>query len=303
MRFEDLLYFRQVADEKSLTQAANSLFISQPSLSNAMKKLEKELGVTLFTRSQKGISLTADGEEFLTYANQILEQVDLLERRYSNTDQPLQIFNVASQHYAFVVDAFVRLLKKQDDVKYQASLKELRTFEVLEEVIKLKSEIGVLYKSNYNSRVLDKAFSDNNLSFTSLIKARPHVFIYRDHPLVDKDLISFEDLKPYPRLSYEQGHHNSYYYWEETFADYDVDKSIIVSDRATLFNLAIGLNGYTISSGIINEDLNGEDIVARRLDAEEEINIGYITNNYHTLSPVAEEFIEILKVCVHEGQH
>ncbi|AMB99481.1 LysR family transcriptional regulator [Aerococcus urinaehominis] len=298
MRIEDLAYFRKMAEVGSITQAAQALFISQPSLSNAMQKLEEELGLTLFIRSQKGISLTETGEEFLQYANQVLEQFDLLQRRYSGQAHRQQIFKVATHHYAFVVDAFARLLKRYEDTDYQASLWELRTWEVLDEVINLKSEIGVIYRSNYNQRIIDKALKDNNLSFHSLIKTRPHVFIYRDHPLANQAQVTFEDLAAYPRLNFEQGQHNSFYYWEEVHAEYDSPKTITVSDRATIFNLMIGLNGYTISSGIINEDLNGPNIIAVPLVSDEVIEIGYITNNFHQLNPIAEEFIDILIACV-----
>lgn len=298
MRIEDLLYFRAVAEEHSLTQAAKTLYISQPSLSNAMTKLEEELGITLFTRSQKGIILTADGKEFLQYANQVLEQLELMERRYQQKEVPKKIFTIASHHYAFVVDAFSRLLKRYADTDYQATLRELPTYEILNDVINLKSEIGVIYRSKYNHRVINKALNDNNLSFTSLKKADPHVFIYRGHPLAQLDEVTFQDLADYPRLNFDQGHHNSFYYWEEVHADHDARKSITVSDRGTIFNLMIGLGGYTISSGIINDDLNGEDIISVPLQSDEEIDIGYITNNFHQLNPTALEFIDILKECL-----
>ena len=301
MRIEDLEYFVTVAKEESLTHAAEKLYISQPSISNAMKKLEETLGVILFTRTSTGISLTSDCEEFLQYANQVLEQIDLMKRRYTTKEQPKQIFSVASQHYPFVVDAFVNLLLSLDTDKYQATLKEMRTYEVIDDVANLKSEIGILYKSRYNRRVIENHIADNNLTFHSLVFNKPHVFLYRNHPLINKKTITLTDLKPYPRLNFEQGTHNSFYYWEEVLGDYDTDKSIIVSDRGTIFNLIIGLNGYTISSGIINNELNGQDIVARPIASDEYIEIGYITNNLHILNPIAELFITELKKIIIPG--
>ncbi|MGO3171028.1 MAG: LysR family transcriptional regulator [Bavariicoccus seileri] len=297
MRIEQLEYLVEVAETKSLTQAAKTLYISQPSLSNAMKELEREMEITLFNRSQKGITLTADGEEFLSYAQQVLEQVDLMKRRYQQKEKPRQIFSVAGQHYAFVVDAFVRLLKEIDQQDYQATLKESRTFEVIEDVANLKSEIGVIYRSNYNRQVINSTLKDRRLTFTPLHVAKPHVFIYQNHPLASKDILTLEDLEPYPKLSYEQGHHNSFYFWEEVLADHQASKSIIVSDRATLFNLLIGLNGYTISSGIINSDLNGEDIVGKKLVSDEQIELGYITSDFHQLNHIATRYLDILEQC------
>lgn len=302
MRLEDFQYFRAVATERSLNQAASSLYISQPSLSNAMAKLEEELGVQLFIRSSRGITLTTEGEEFLQYANQIMEQVALMERRYNGQSRPgLPLFSVVTQHYAFVVDAFARLLKHYQPSRYQASLKELRTYEVIEEVFQLRSEIGVIYRSKYNHQIINRELNDKHLSFHSLIKTRPYIFAYKNHPLAQKDQITFEDLAPYPRLNFEQGKYNSFYFWEEVHSDLPVDQSITVSDRATIFNLMIGLNGYTISSGIINADLNGEDIIALPLESPEEIEIGYITNDLHQLNPLAQEFIQILHTCLIEG--
>lgn len=295
MRIKQLEYLVKIAETQSITKAASELFISQPSLSHSIKELEKEMNITILNRSQKGVKLTTQGEDFLSYARQVLEQVDLLNRRFKEDEAPQQIFSVAGQHYAFVVDAFVRLLKQIDQQDYQASLKELRTFEVIEDVANLKSEIGVIYRSNYNRQVIDTQLRKNQLSFTPLVSVKPHVFIYREHPLATLDTITLSDLEPYPKLSYEQGNHNSFYFWEEVLADYASRKSITVSDRATLFNLAIGLNGYTISSGIINEDLNGENIIARPLVSSEVIEIGYITNNLHTLRPIAKTYLELLK--------
>ena len=294
MKLKQLEYFLKIVETASITQAASELYISQPSLSHAMKELEKEMNITLLHRNSKGVTLTNQGEEFLLYARQINEQINLMNRRYKEDEAPQQIFSVAGQHYAFVVDAFVRLLKQYEQHDYQATLKELRTYEVIEDVANLKSEIGVIYRSNYNRQVINAELDKKQISFTPLVSVRPHVFIYKDHPLANYTKVAISDLDPYPKLSYDQGHHNSFYFWEEVLADYASRKTIIVSDRATLFNLAIGLNGYTISSGIINADLNGSDIISRPLVSSEVIEIGYITNDMHTLKPIAHTFLEIL---------
>lgn len=298
LRIKQLEYLIKIAEAGSITQAAKELYISQPSLSNAMKELEKEMNISLFQRSSKGVVLTSEGEEFLSYARLINEQIELMEQRYIHKERPKRIFSIASQHYAFVVDAFVRLLKKLDQSDYQATLKELRTYEVIEDISTLKSELGVIYLSNYNREVIKGVLKEHNLSFTSLHMAEPHIFIHKEHPLAFQEEVHLNQLEPYPKLSYEQGQYNSFYYWEEVLADRLSSKSIIVSDRATLFNLVIGLNGYTISSGIINSDLNQEEIIARKLHSTEQIEIGYITNNVHELSPIALQYIDLLKLCL-----
>lgn len=294
MNIRHLQYLVQVVEAGSITQAAKELYISQPSLSNAITNLEKEMNIQILNRSAKGIIMTKDGEEFLAYANQVLEQVELMNRRYKDQELPKRIFSVAAHHYSFVVEAFVKLLKEIDAEHYQANLNEGRTHEIIEEVANLKSEIGVLYRSHYNHRVITTKLDEQHLTFHPLKTAHPHLFVFKKHPLAKRKSVTLADLEPYPKLSFEQGKHNSFYYWEEVLADHPSPKSIIVTDRATLFNLAIGLNGYTISSGNLNKELNGEDIVAVPLETDEEIEIGYITNDFHTLSMTALRYIELL---------
>lgn len=295
MRIEDLQYFMKVVEVGNMTQAAKDLFIAQPSLSKAITNLEAEMGLTLFKRSAKGTVMTNQGEEFLQYARQVLEQIDLMNNRYKEDKKTNRIFSISGQHYAFVVDAFVKLLRDMDADQYEATLKEERTFEVLDDVANLNSEIGVIYRSQYNQKVLEGAFNEKNLTFTPLFKTSPHVFIDKRHPLAKQSEITLEELMDFPRLSYEQGTRNSFYYWEEILADIPVPKQIIVSDRATLFNLLIGLNGYTISSGIINDDLNSPDIMAIPLVSDETIELGYLTANQHQLSRIAVTYIDLLK--------
>lgn len=295
MRIEELQYFMKVVEVENMTLAAKDLFISQPSLSKAVSNLEAEMGVKLFQRTAKGTHLTNQGNEFLQYARQVLEQIDLMNNRYKEANPSNRIFSVSAQHYAFVVDAFVKLLKKINADHYEATLKELRTFEVLDDVANLRSEIGVIYRSKYNHKVLEGAFNEKHLTFTPLFQVSPHVFIDKHHPIAKQASIRLDELIDYPRLSYEQGIHNSFYYWEEILADIPVPKKIIVSDRATLFNLLIGLNGYTISSGIINDDLNSPNILAIPLESDEIIELGYLTANQHKLSRTAEDYIILLE--------
>ncbi|MBT8858841.1 LysR family transcriptional regulator [Lactobacillus delbrueckii subsp. bulgaricus] len=287
MRIQQLLYLQKVVALGNMTEAAKELFIAQPTLSSAIKQLEKETGITILIQGKKGVSLTEDGREFMQYAQQILDQVQLLERRYGDQSSAPKIFSVAAQHYAFAVNAFVQLLKEIGQSDYQASLKEMRTYEVIEDVANLHSEIGIVYLSRYNRQVMENSFQEKELSFTPLFKAHPHVFLYRNHPLAGKKSISLADLLPY--------------YWEETLADQHSPKSIIVSDWATMFNLEIGLSGYTISSGIINADLNGDDIIARPLISDEYIEIGYLTNHLHQLSSIGQKYLGYLRESIEKN--
>ena len=294
MTLKQLRYITVVADIGNITEAAKKLFIAQPSLTASIQELEKEYGITIFNRSKKGIEPTQEGEEFLGYARQVLEQTNLIEERYSGGSTGKHRFSVSSQHYSFVVESFVELLKKDGGDRYEFHMRETETYDIIRDVAQLRSEIGILYLNEFNETVINKTLRDNNLSFTSLIKVKPHVFIGRKSPLAEKKSLSLDDLKPYPRLSYEQGSHNSFYFSEEILSTVDSDKEIVVRDRASLFNMLIGMNGYTICSGIINEELNGPNIIAKPLKVDDYMEIGYILPKAIRPSPLRLDYIEIL---------
>ena len=294
MRIQQLHYIVKIVETGSMNEAAKQLFITQPSLSNAVRDLEREMGIKIFIRNPKGITLTKDGVEFLSYARQILEQTALLEERYKSKDTNRELFSVSSQHYAFVVNAFVSLLKGADMSRYELFLRETRTYEIIDDVKNFRSEIGVLFLNSYNRDVLTKMFDDNRLTYTSLFQAHPHIFVSQDNPLANRDIVTMKDLEDFPYLSYDQGIHNSFYFSEEIFSQISHKKSIVVSDRATLFNLLIGLDGYTIATGILNSNLNGDNIVSIPLDVEDMIDIVYIRHEKANLSKMGEHFIDYL---------
>lgn len=277
-----------------MNEAAKQLFITQPSLSNAVRDLEREMGIEIFIRNPKGITLTKDGVEFLSYARQVVEQTALLEERYKSQNATRELFSVSAQHYAFVVNAFVSLLKETDMTRYELFLRETRTWEIIDDVKNFRSEIGVLFLNSYNRDVLTKMFDDNHLTYTSLFKAHPHIFVSKSNPLAHKKSVAISDLEDFPYLSYDQGIHNSFYFSEEIMSQIHHKKSIVVSDRATLFNLLIGLDGYTIATGILNSNLNGNNIVSIPLDVDDVIDIVYLKHEKANLSKMGEKFIDYL---------
>lgn len=294
MTIKQLQYVVTVAETGNITEAAGKLFIAQPSVTSAIHELEKEYGITIFSRSKKGIELTPEGDEFLGYARQILEQADLLEERYTGKAKGKQRFCVSSQHYSFAVEAFVQLLKEHGGDKYEFHMRETQTYDIIDDVAHLRSEIGILYLNKFNETIIRKVLRDNGLSFTTLFTAKPHVFIGKNNPLASKKKLTLKDLKPYPRLSYEQGIHNSFYFSEEILSTVDCDKELIVCDRASLFNMLIGLNGYTICSGVINKELNGPNIIAKPLAVEDHMEIGYILPTGLPASSLTSKYIDIL---------
>lgn len=290
MTLQQLKYIIEIVNCGSMNLAAQKLFVSQPSLSNAVKELEKELGIEIFIRTNKGVTLSSSGQEFLGYARQIIEQTELLEQRYHKDKPARRLLAVSTQHYAFV-----NLIKEYAQDEYDFTLRETKTHEIIDDVKNMRSEIGVLYLSKFNEQVIRKILQENDLCFKELFTANPHVFLSAKHPLANKDIATFADLEPYPCLSFEQGIYNSFYFAEEIHSTISHRKNIYVSDRATLFNLAIGLNGYTISTGVLSEDLNGTNIIAIPLDSDEKICVGYIYNKYNHLSKLAQSYIKKLE--------
>lgn len=295
MRIEQLEYLEAIVKTGSINEAAKNLYLTQPSLSNAIKELEKEVGVQILLRSKLGVSLTEDGREFLIYARQILDNVHLLEERYQKNAVRKQALSISAQHYAFVVHAFVELIRSVDSEEYQFTLRETETENILKDLASFKSEIGILYLNAFNRQVLEKLFKDNDLIFTPLFVAQPHVFVGSKNPLIGRESVTLEDLEDYPYLSYEQGERNSFYFAEEILSTINHKKSIKVSDRATIFNLMVGLNGYTISSGIISSELNDDKIVAIPLEVDDSMTLGWLKRNKMELSPLAKDYIDILK--------
>lgn len=294
MRIQQLQYVIKIVETGSMNEAAKQLYITQPSLSNAVRNLETEMGIQIFIRNPKGITLTKDGMEFLSYARQILEQTALLEERYKGYNTSRELFSVSSQHYAFVVNAFVALFNGTDMTQYELFLRETRTWEIIDDVKNFRSEIGVLFLNSYNRDVLTKLFDDNSLIATTLFTTTPHIFVSKSNPLANRKKLSMKDLEDYPYLSYDQGLHNSFYFSEEMMSQIPHPKSIVVSDRATLFNLMIGLDGYTVATGILNSKLNGDEIVAIPLDVDDVIDIVYIRHDKANLSKMGQKFIDYL---------
>ena len=303
MTLQQLKYVITVAETGTITEAANQLFISQPSLTNAIHELEKGMNIVIFNRTNKGISLSKEGEGFLGYARQVLEQAAILEDKYKRNGGGKKQFCVSTQHYSFAVNAFVDLIKEYGQKEYDFSLRETQTYEIIEDVARLRSEIGILFLNDFNEAVINKILKSYDLEFHLLFIAKPHVFISRSHPLASNKVITNEELETYPYLSFEQGEHNSFYFSEEIFSESERKKNIRVRDSATLFNLLIGLNGYTVCSGVIDKKLNGSEIIAVPLADESDMRIGYITHRKGIISRLGNSYLEALMKYTTGGQN
>ncbi|KMY50112.1 LysR family transcriptional regulator [Peribacillus loiseleuriae] len=295
MTLHQLKYVLEVASKGSMNEAAKSLFISQPRLSNAIKELEKEIRINIFIRTNRGVTVSNEGAEFLAYARQVLQQFNMLEEKYISEKPAKQHFCISTQHYTFAANAFVELVKEFGASEYEFRLLESKTYEIIEDVKNLRSELGIIYLSNYNESVLLKLLRERNITFSELFTAKPHVFISKRHPLSDKESINLDELDDYPCLSFEQGEYNSFYFSEEILSTRSLKKSIKVSDRAAIVNFMIGLDGYTISSGVFPKYLHGDDIIAVPLNVDEVIRVGIIKHNDVTLTRLGKIYVDALK--------
>ncbi|MCM1327372.1 MAG: LysR family transcriptional regulator [Bacteroidales bacterium] len=295
MTLQQLIYTVKIAETKSMNKAANELFISQPALSNAIHELEEELQIAIFIRNKRGIIVTAEGENFLSYARQIVEMSTMLKDRYSSGQALTNKFSVSMQHYSFAVEAFMTLAEEFKLHDYELAIHETKTAEVIENVEKFRSELGIIYQNEFNEKALNKILMDKDLEFIPLFQCDVYVYMSAEHPLADKERLSFEELTDYPCLSFEQGDNNSFYFAEEMYSTHKYKRIIKADDRATMLNLMTGMKGFTLCSGIICEKLNGSGYVAIPLISEEKMTIGYIKKRTMPLSVLGEKYVSILK--------
>lgn len=301
MTLIQLHYLITIAETNSFNKAAEQLYVSQPSLTSSMKELEKELGITLFYRSGRGVTLTNDGMEFLLYAKQIYGQYETVLEKYGKGGTHKKKFGVSTQHYSFAVKAFVDMAKEFDMSRYEFAIRETKTIEVIRDVSTMKSEIGILYLCDFNRKSMEKLFKSANLEFHHLIECQAYVYIWKNHPLAKEKSICFEQLEEYPCLSFEQGDNSSFYFAEEILSMNEYSRVIKANDRATMLNLMVGLNGYTLCSGIICEELNGGGYVAIPYREDEKnpnsiMEIGYIVRKKTLLSKMANLYLDKLRV-------
>ena len=292
MTLTQLKYAITVAQSGSMNEAARRLFISQPSLSSAIKDLEQEIGIEVFRRTNRGISITPEGEEFIGYARQTVEQYQLIETKYIDKTNTKKKFSVSMQHYTFAVSAFVEMVKQFGMDEYEFAIYETKTYEIIESVKIFKSEIGILYINEFNKKVLTKLFHEYNLEFHEILQCNIYVYMWKGHPWANRKEIDLEELNDYPCLSFEQGEYNSFYFAEEFLSTFEYKQLIKVNDRATILNLMVGLNGYTLCSGIICEELNGIDYCAVKIKSNELMSIGYLSRRGSNISPLGQKYLE-----------
>lgn len=308
MTLQQLHYVITITEMGSFNKASEVLYVAQPSLTGAVQELEKELGIVIFHRTRKGVTLTNDGLEFINLARQLYQQYEIILDKYGKGGPLKKKFGISTQHYSFAVKSFVEMVKKFNTAEYEFAIRETKTREVIDDVSTGKSEIGILYLSDFNRKIIEKLLRTNNLTFHKLIDCKPYVYLWKGHPLSHLKSIRFEQLTDYPCLSFEQGGNGSFYFAEEILSTNEYMRTIKVNDRATMLNLMVGLNGYTLCSGIICEELNGPDYIAVPLENESDsvsnnMEIGYIVKKDLLLSSMGESYIRKMDRYLKEYVH
>ena len=300
MTIQQIHYAVTIAEAGTFNRAAELLYVAQPSLTNAIKELEKELGILIFNRSGRGVTLTDDGEAFISQARQLYNQYESLRDRFSGGVSVKRKFGVSAQHYSFAAKAFIDLIRHYGAAEYEFAIRETQTREVIDQVARQKSEIGILYLCDMNRTILTRMFRLHGLQFHKLTECRAYVYLWGGHPLAGESSLSIDQLKDYPCLMFEQGEGESYYFAEEILSDLDYPQIIRPTDRAAMLNLMIGLNGYTLCSGIICEELNGDDYVAVPYAEDDDnqnsvMEIGYIQKKNYILSEIGQVFLKEIR--------
>ena len=291
MNITQLKYVLEVADSSSMREASTKLYVSQPALSASIRELEDEIGIIIFERTNKGISLTDDGREFLTYAKKAVGQYGILEDRYLSRDSDKEKFSVSTQHYNFAIKAFTDVIKRLDPGKYVFSIHETKTKEVLDDVGSLKSEVGVISFSGSNEALIKKIFRDYQLEFTPLMKRDTYIYVWKNHKFAGRKEISIEEMGDFPCVSFDQTSDGNFYLTEEAMADYSFDKMIKSDDRATTMEIIAELGGYSVGSGMLSkEDSILQGLVGIKMKEEDPLTIGYITRKGGALSRYGEEY-------------
>ena len=294
MTLQQLKYAVTVAECGTISAAAEKLFISQPSLTTAIRELESEMDVTIFSRTNRGVIVSREGEEFLGYARQILSQAQLLQERFSGREQGEKRFAVSSQHFNFTVLAFSRLVQNFRGPRYSFHFRETTTYEVLEDVSQLRSEVGILALNEDNERFLRRMFGKLGLEFTELKRVQAELFVSAEHPLAGRRFVTVEDVSPYPCITFEQGEHNGQFFFEGLSAvAAQSHKTICVRERATEYQLLRALNGFSPDVGV--SAMYREEFVSLPLEPKQFHTIGYILRRDVTPPPMTLEYIQALR--------
>lgn len=296
MQINQLRYFIEVARTGSMNQAASNLFISQPNLSKSISNLEEEFKIKIFDRTNRGVKLTKEGKDFLTYATYIINQIDNLERIYSDLSQESGFkLEISSMKLYTLGVTLSEVYKKAESKKVKISLKETYKEKIIEDVFTMKSEIGIIALSNMQERVFKGVLENRNLEFNPICKDRVYIYISKNNPLYNNKVIKVDQLNEYICVHLVEEPINALTYSIEAdlLGFSNKDKSIYLNDKETITQFVLETNAYVIASGF-NKIENIRGIRAIPLEDESVyFTVGWIKRKKEELSDEAKLFLEI----------
>lgn len=293
MTIQQCKYVLEIAESGSFNEAAKRLFIAQSSLSLSIKSLEEELQIKIFERAENGVCLTKEGSEFIRYARGMVDQYDFIVQRFTQRQRG-ECLSVATQHYDFVADIFGKLMNEIKEEAFDLALREMKTYEVINETETAYCDIGILAVKSNDVGIMRRYLGKRGLQFTAVREAGPHIYLRRGHPLCESPLITAGMLSDFPYVSYEQGKHNVPLFAEEIFHT-GGNKRVEISDRASLMNVLLATDSYTVGTGIMPSLLNEGRIVSIPFESDDSYLIGYILRKDRTPSALTTRFTEMMQ--------
>ena len=294
MTIQQCKYVIEIAKSGSFNEAGKQLFVAQSALSSSIKQLEKELGIKIFERSKNGVRLSMEGAEFVRYAEQLVDRSDFIQNRYGGFADYKKL-HIATQHYDFVAEAFCKFLTSTKEKKYDFSIRELKTYQVIYEIEKAFCDVGILAIKDNDFDVMTRYLDNKGIVFNEFLQSPPHVYVRKEHALAKRKQISYDDLIDYPYLSYEQGARNSSFFTEELVDGFKANKRVTISDRATLMNVLLTTDSYTVGTGIMPSALNGGKIVGIKIASQSFYRIGYVLRKGESVNELTTAFIRELE--------
>lgn len=298
MTLQQIRYINEISKHSSISKAAQALFVTQPSISKAVKELEDELGIRILDRNSKGILFTKEGSELLSYAKMLLEQTESITYHFNRQKNPdILKLCISSQHYGFAIQALAKLMETCHAKKYEFTIRECKTSDVIDDVYNNKSIIGILSIGDTTELFFQRHFTSKNLVFTPLKSMQIHAFLRKEHPLAGNDMVTLDQLKNYPCLTYLQDD-SSFHFAEEALVVENPDKLVYIKDRGATNNLISNTDSYNIGTGCIIPNYMDSNIISIPIDGGEQISLGWIRRYDAALSPDILTYISYLEKCI-----
>ena len=298
MTLQQFRYIVEISKHNSISKAASALYVTQPSISKAVREMENNLGITILDRTNKGVVFTKEGMELLFYAKMLLEQAESVVYHFNKqktTD--LTKFSISSQHYGFTIEAVANLMDYFAQRKYELTILEGKTTDVIDDVCTSRSILGILSFTALNKAFFERYFISNSLVFTPLSSLKQHVFLRKKHPLAKLKSITLAQLKDYPYLTYQQDD-VLLHFAEEAINMDNINKLLYLKDQGTMNNLLANTDGYNLGTGCIVDNYMNPNIISIPLEESNLIQVGLVKRNDVFLSEELLVYIDFLKAAL-----